>query len=107
MQPETTAMIRRLHHELRLAAIIEGITLLVLLFVAVPMKRVLGLAWATTAIGPVHGMAVVIYIALLCEALAAGLLTWRASSIAAIAAMIPFGTLVLARRRIAVAEIGT
>jgi len=107
MQSETHNVIRRIQGELRVAALIEGVTLLVLLFVAVPMKRLLGLAWATTVVGSVHGMAVVVYTVLLCEALAAGLISIRKGALAAIAAMIPFGTLVLFRHGIGNEEVGS
>jgi integral membrane protein len=47
---------------MRLVSVVEGCTLLILVFVAVPIKHLGGHAIATTIIGPIHGMAFLLYI---------------------------------------------
>lgn len=47
---------------LRIAAIAEGTTLLLLVFVGVPLKHGLGYGEVTRFLGPVHGLAFLTYI---------------------------------------------
>jgi integral membrane protein len=52
---------RSLRH-LRLASIFEGITLLTLLGIAVPLKHLAGMPQAVSVAGPVHGLAFLVYL---------------------------------------------
>jgi len=47
---------------MRLASIAEGCTLLVLVFIAVPLKHLGGHPLATAIMGPVHGLAFLLYV---------------------------------------------
>ncbi|HEV7318201.1 MAG TPA: DUF3817 domain-containing protein [Ensifer sp.] len=47
---------------LRMAAIAEGTTLLLLVFVGVPLKHGFGIAEVTRWLGPLHGLAFLTYI---------------------------------------------
>jgi integral membrane protein len=47
---------------MRFVSVVEGCTLLILVFVAVPIKHLGGYAIATTIMGPIHGMAFLLYI---------------------------------------------
>lgn len=49
-------------HRLQYAAIAEGLTLIVLVFVAVPLKHLAGLPIATSIMGPLHGAMFLIYL---------------------------------------------
>lgn len=77
--------------KLRLAALAEGATLLVLLLLAVPAKYVLGYPVATKFMGPIHGLAFVFYAYTVVETVSAG--GWRPGEIArlALGAFVPFG----------------
>ncbi|MGE6782419.1 DUF3817 domain-containing protein [Ensifer adhaerens] len=47
---------------LRIAAIVEGTTLLLLVFVGVPLKHGFGIGEVTRFLGPLHGLAFLTYI---------------------------------------------
>jgi integral membrane protein len=85
----------------------EGSTLLLLVFVAVPLKHLAGFPMATAIAGPVHGMAFLLYMWMLIRTWSAG--GWSRPDIVGmfIAALIPFGAFVnerkLARRQAALA----
>lgn len=78
---------------LRLLAILEGISLLVLVFIAVPMKYYFGNPSLVKSIGPIHGALFLLFIF---NALQAGVeqrwkfkeTTWKVL----LACFIPFGT---------------
>ena len=76
---------------LQLAALLEGSTLLVLVGIAVPLKYLAAYPLAVSVIGPIHGMAFLLYLWLL-SAVASGD-AWQARDIgiALLAALIPFG----------------
>lgn len=81
---------------LRLVALAEGMTLVVLLLVAVPAKHVFGLPVATRVMGPVHGLAFVAYGWMLLATVSGG--SWRRGEILRLgfAAFVPFGALLSA-----------
>lgn len=92
---------------MRLVSLLEGTTLLLLVLVAVPLKHLAGFAVATTIMGPIHGLAFLLYVWMLIESVAGG--GWsRAEALRMVAvAFIPFGAFVneraLARRQAALA----
>ena len=55
---ELLAALRRL----RIASMIEGVTLLLLLGIAVPLKHMAGMPAAVSLMGPVHGLAFLTYV---------------------------------------------
>ncbi|MBC7801679.1 MAG: DUF3817 domain-containing protein [Gemmatimonadaceae bacterium] len=77
---------------LRLAGLIEGCTLLMLVCVAVPLKHIAGVPGPVSLLGPVHGLVFALYFVALIEAAVAE--TWPRRDVlrAALAPMIPFGT---------------
>lgn len=79
---------------LRTVAIIEGSTLVLLLFVAVPLKYKMGMPAFVSVMGPVHGVAFLAYIAALIAALGVGLITSLKLVVGTVAAFIPFGSFV-------------
>lgn len=93
---------------LRTVALIEGGTLIALVLIAVPLKRLLGFDQATAFMGPIHGAAFMIYLYAVFEAWGAGELTGWLSGRSLLAAMVPFGTWLndraLARRAVAMDE---
>ena len=76
---------------LELASALEGTTLLLLLFVAVPLKHLAGQSVAVTIIGPVHGVAFSLYIWTIIETVAVGGWSRRDTARLVLAALIPFG----------------
>ena len=82
---------------LRIVALIEGTTLLLLLFVAVPLKYKMGMPAFVSVIGPVHGVAFLLYVLALIAALGVGLISSVKLVVGTVAAFIPFGSFVFER----------
>jgi integral membrane protein len=81
---------------------VEGLTLLILVAVGVPLKHFAGRPELVAVLGPIHGVAFLIYALWLAECAVAG--RWKASEIVklSLAAFIPLGFLsscrILARK---------
>ena len=83
---------------LRLLGILEGLSLLVLIFIAMPVKYMLGNPVLVKSIGPVHG---VLFIFFVINAITVGVeykwkfteVTWKV----VLASFIPFGTFYIDR----------
>ena len=95
-ETEDLQEIKRLRR-MRLAALLEGGTLIFLVCIAVPLKHLGGYPVATSIMGPIHGAAFLFYIWLLMRSSAEG--GWKASETAKLflMAMIPFGVLISER----------
>ena len=78
---------------LRVMGYVEGITLLTLVAVGMPLKHLAGRPELVAMLGPVHGVAFTIYALWLVECSVAG--RWKAAEIAklSLAAFIPLGFL--------------
>lgn len=76
---------------LRLIALLEGITLITLLFIAVPLKHIFDQPGLVTLLGPVHGIAFLIYLFALVETVSEGGFTMREVIRSLLAALVPFG----------------
>ncbi|MFD0391245.1 DUF3817 domain-containing protein [Tistrella bauzanensis] len=81
---------------LRLASMIEGTTLVLLICVAVPLKHLWGVPEATRIMGPIHGLAFLAYLWVVTTVLSAG--GWRRGEAVwlVLAAFIPFGAITVA-----------
>ena len=77
-------------HTLRLASLAEGSTLLLLVLVAVPLKRLAGWPTGVSIMGPIHGAAFLLYAALVLRH-TGSLLTMRDTLALLLAAFVPFG----------------
>lgn len=75
---------------LRFAVAIEGATLLLLVLVAVPIKRIFDMPFATEIMGPIHGLAFLIFLYALTEALSARAIQKRSSIRLLLGAIVPF-----------------
>lgn len=96
-------------NNLRLIGFIEGISFLILLLVAMPMKYVLGIAAAVSIVGWVHGVLFILYILAVLFAIDAMKWNWFDVLVALGSSLIPVGTFVLDRslkRRIQELEAG-
>lgn len=76
---------------LRWASLGEGGTLLLLLLVAVPLKRLAGWSTGVSVMGPIHGAAFLMYTALVLRNASAGHLNPRDTLLLLVAAFVPFG----------------
>ena len=83
---------------LRLIGLIEGISFLVLLFVAMPLKYAAGIPEAVKYVGWAHGVLFVLFILALLQASAETDWSLRKMAGAFIASVVPFGTFVLDRQ---------
>ena len=79
---------------MRAVSLLEGITLVLLIFVAVPLKHLAGYSIATATMGPIHGMAFLLYIWMLAQT--ASSCEWPRSEVIQlfICACVPFGAFV-------------
>jgi integral membrane protein len=83
---------------LRLVGLLEGLSFLVLLGIAMPLKYLLAMPLPVRVVGLVHGVLFIAFVLLVFEAM--GSLRWSAKQVgwALLASLLPFGTLVLDRR---------
>ncbi|MGD9895451.1 MAG: DUF3817 domain-containing protein [Candidatus Methylacidiphilaceae bacterium] len=82
---------RTLIRRLRIASILEGFTLLLLVFVAVPAKHLFGHPMAVRIIGSVHGFFFLFFLWSLAAAVSAGGWTRREVLRLLLGSFIPFG----------------
>ncbi len=80
---------------LRFTGITEGISFLVLLLIAMPMKYYLGLPLAVKVVGWMHGVLFILYILAVLLAIRIMSWNWFALLVALGASLIPFGTFYL------------
>ena len=83
---------------LKIAALFEGSSLIALLFIAVPFKRLLDMPILVKYIGPIHGGLFIIFIAALIFHYNKGRINGRLAGIGAVASFIPFGTFIYKAR---------
>lgn len=82
----------------RLVGLIEAVSFLVLMFVAMPLKYAAGRPEAVLYVGWAHGVLFMSYAAVVFIAWGGGYLTARLVGMAALASVIPFGPFVIDRR---------
>ncbi|MBP2301101.1 DUF3817 domain-containing protein [Azospirillum picis] len=103
---EELARLRRM----RAVSLLEGGTLLLLLGLAVPLKHFAGLTMATSIMGPIHGLAFVLYVWMLVQTVSEGRWTRAETIRMVVAAFIPLGAFVneraLARRQASLTAAG-
>ena len=71
---------------------IEGISFLILLFVAMPMKYSFGIPMATKIVGMLHGLLVFAFLYQIFEAKKEAKLTWKEVGKYTLLSLIPFGS---------------
>ena len=86
---------------LRWAALFEGTSLLLLLFVAMPLKYYAGIPEAVQIIGPIHGFLFLAFIALLFLHAAKRELGLVKTLVGFFASLIPFGTFIFKAKALA------
>ncbi len=80
--------------QLRLIAFIEGVSFLVLLFVAMPLKYLAGLPVAVRIVGSIHGVLFIAFVLILIRVSIARAWPFRRSLLAFVSSIVPFGTFV-------------
>jgi integral membrane protein len=79
---------------LRLVALLEGSSFLILLFVAMPLKYLAGMPLAVRVVGSIHGALFIAFVVALYRAARARDWPRRRSVTALVASILPFGTFV-------------
>jgi integral membrane protein len=82
----------------RLAGLIEAVSFLILLFVAMPLKYLADQPEAVRYVGWAHGVLFITYATVTFIAWGSGHLTSRMVGMAAIASLLPFGPFVIDKR---------
>jgi len=77
---------------LRIVAVLEGISFLVLLGIAMPLKYIAGIPEVVRIVGMAHGVLFILYVVLLIQVAVERDWSWKKSIFAFIASLIPFGT---------------
>ncbi len=79
----------------RIVAFLEGVSFLILLFIAMPLKYFAGQPWAVKQVGMAHGVLFVLYLVALAHVMYT--LKWSIwkGLVAVFASFIPFGTFIL------------
>lgn len=78
----------------RMIALAEGTSFVILLFIAMPMKYLLGMPLAVRIVGSIHGILFLLYVARLAKLRTAYQWDNRFSFQAFVASILPFGTFV-------------
>jgi integral membrane protein len=79
---------------LRIIALLEGVSFLLLMFIAVPLKYVGGYEHATQEIGMAHGLLFILYIFLVIPVQSEFKWNKRTTFLVLLASVLPFGTFV-------------
>ncbi|MEA2111378.1 MAG: DUF3817 domain-containing protein [Campylobacterota bacterium] len=82
----------------RLIGFIEGLSYLTLLFIAMPLKYMYGYPEAVKAVGMVHGILFILFVALLGSAARKYNFSMKYIIVLFVASLIPFGTFFTDRR---------
>ncbi len=80
---------------LKMASIAEAFTLIILLFLAVPIKRLLGIPEVVSIVGPIHGFAFLFYVAMVLFYYFKGHVGFVSAIKLLVAAFVPFGAFFL------------
>ena len=83
--------------QLRLVALLEGTSFLVLLFIAMPLKYLAGLPLAVRIVGSMHGVLFLMFMAVLYRAGSARGWPLRRWLTAFVSSVVPFGTFMFDR----------
>lgn len=75
----------------RLVALLEGLSYVLLVFVAMPLKYLMDLPQAVRALGSAHGALFVLFVVLLAHVLVVRQLSFGRAALAFAASLVPFG----------------
>ena len=83
--------------QLRVVAVLEGLSFVILLFIAMPLKHFAGMPLAVRVAGMVHGILFILFVAALFRAATARDWPLRRWAVAFVSSLLPFGTFVFDR----------
>ncbi|WP_375418237.1 DUF3817 domain-containing protein [uncultured Hymenobacter sp.] len=83
---------------LRLVGFLEGVSFLVLLLIAMPLKYLAGQPAAVRMVGMAHGLLFVLYVFLLIQNTIEHGWSWRKAALGFVASLVPLGTFWADRR---------
>lgn len=83
---------------LRKLSIVEGTTLILLFFIALPLKKIWGYPEMVSIIGPIHGVAFIVYVVYLFLLSSKSKLSYTNALIGFVLSFIPFGSFVFERK---------
>jgi integral membrane protein len=86
---------KKTYRSFRKIALAEGISFLVLLFIAMPMKYMASLPMAVTIAGGLHGMLFIAFLIMMWEVRNEFKRDWPWTGKALLASILPFGTIVM------------
>ena len=101
--PASAQQQREQIRRLGIVSLLEASTLILLLFVAVPLKHLAGWPAAVAIVGPIHGLAFLAFLWLAIETAAAGECSKREAARLVLLAFVPFGgfaSFVFLRRKV-------
>lgn len=79
----------------RIIAFLEGMSYLILLFIAMPLKYYAGMPWAVKQVGMAHGVLFLLFIVALIHVMFVHKWSIGKGILAFLASLVPFGTFVL------------
>jgi len=82
----------------RLVGMLEGISFLVLLGIAMPLKYMAGMPMAVRVTGMIHGVLFLLFLLAIFKAWGDKALTTKQSALAFVASLVPFGPFLIDRR---------
>lgn len=88
----TQTMLATLMGRLRLVGFVEGISFLLLLFIAMPLKYIWDMPLAVRVVGSIHGALFILFIYFIVQAYAEKNWSRRELMLALLSSVIPFGT---------------
>lgn len=77
---------------LRIIAFLEGVSYLILLGIAMPLKYLVGLPQAVRVVGMAHGVLFVLFVLLLIQVATEKSWSFKKSALSFISSLLPFGT---------------
>lgn len=77
---------------LRIVAFLEGVSYLVLLGIAMPLKYLAGLPHAVRIVGMAHGVLFVLFVILLIQVATEKSWSFKKSALSFVSSLVPFGT---------------
>jgi integral membrane protein len=82
----------------RLVGMAEGLSFLILLGIAMPLKYLAGMPMAVRIVGMAHGVLFILFLLVILQAWGSKALTTKHSALAFLASLIPFGPFLIDRR---------
>lgn len=77
---------------LRLIALMEGVSFLVILFITMPLKYIYGMPEPNYFFGSLHGLLFILYVGMVAREALSRKWSFRKTGLALLASIIPFGT---------------